>query len=80
MPDDFERRLDDRNRPPGVDPRARWEIGVFHRPYVTLTYLDADREKLQTMIGLVRERGLPEGVDQDDLPDEGRRSGSPART
>lgn len=76
MPEDYEKRLDGRNRPPGVSDRAVWEIALFEGAYLRLIYLDEDRNRVQSMMGRWGQRGLPEDMTQDELPDGGRRSGS----
>lgn len=74
--EDFQRRLDARNRPPGVLDEAAVEIVRYYGDHVELVYLDKDGFRVQSMWGvLTDERGLPAEIGADDLPDDGRRSG-----
>ena len=74
--EDFQRRLDARNRPPGVLEDAVVEVVRYYGDEVELVYLDKDGNRLQVMWGVLTDnRGLPAEIGADDLPDDGRRAG-----
>lgn len=74
--EDFQRRLDSRNRPPGVLEDAVVEVVRYYGDEVELVYLDKDGNRLQVMWGVLTDgRGLPPEIGADDLPNDGRRSG-----